>query len=85
MTQKIKISITLDPKTLEYVDQRVKDQEYVNRSQCIEKILQSWSRHHLSSVLHEEIATYYRSGASQEEKEEDDDWHLIGDESVRPS
>jgi len=82
MNAKLKISITLDPKTVETVDQMVQRKKYRNRSQCIEQILNSWSRHHAETMLREEMATYYRS-KTPKEIEEEEYWQSLAEEPLR--
>ena len=81
MKNKLKLSITLDPETVDYIDRQVKKKNYQNRSQCVEYALKLWSQQQRVNTLNEGIATYYRSQTSQD-IQEDDVWNQLGDEGV---
>jgi metal-responsive CopG/Arc/MetJ family transcriptional regulator len=81
-TGKTRITVTLNRNLVKKIDQLVKEEDQVSRSQLVEEALQVWLKEHFRQSLERETEDYYRS-LSLVEKNENRQWSNLSGRSAK--
>ena len=72
-TVKEKVTVSIDPKLVDAVDQEVRTHHADSRSAVVEEALRLWRVEQQRQAIEQGVETYYRS-RSQKEQHEDQAW-----------